>query len=266
MYRAQGLSADDAGTVARILSANPKIALDTHARLELGVNPDAPGAAGASSRLLVRIVRCRRSFAPVPLVLHSGHDRCHRVDRYRRACGAGSRGGDRLVRRTQHCRDRSATTGGSSRGRGRHLRDWFAVGDLNQLTARLRLSALLAERLGRRCAAPVSQRSLSRVHQPASCLRKAPPSEFYCALERRGRPSCLLGHCRVHVCHSMRCPALGAAPLARNGMAFRVFQAVRGSIGSPGKVVVVVANGVVIVRAGASMLVCESRAYQEGTR
>ena len=49
MYRAQGLSADDAGTVARILSANPKIALDTHARLELGVNPDAPGAAGRAA-------------------------------------------------------------------------------------------------------------------------------------------------------------------------------------------------------------------------
>src|SRR5690242_4940000 len=39
MYRAQGLSAEDAKTVARILSANPDIALDTHARLELGVDP-----------------------------------------------------------------------------------------------------------------------------------------------------------------------------------------------------------------------------------
>jgi vacuolar iron transporter family protein len=45
MYRAQGLTPDDAGTVARILSKNPKIALDTHARLELGVDPDAPGSA-----------------------------------------------------------------------------------------------------------------------------------------------------------------------------------------------------------------------------
>jgi len=45
MYRAQGLSADDANTVARILSANPDIALDTHARLELGVDPEAPGSA-----------------------------------------------------------------------------------------------------------------------------------------------------------------------------------------------------------------------------
>jgi len=49
MYRAQGLSAEDAGTVARILSANPKIALATHARLELGINPDAPGAAGRAA-------------------------------------------------------------------------------------------------------------------------------------------------------------------------------------------------------------------------
>jgi vacuolar iron transporter family protein len=45
MYEAQGLSHEDASTVARILSANPKIALDTHARLELGVDPEAPGSA-----------------------------------------------------------------------------------------------------------------------------------------------------------------------------------------------------------------------------
>ena len=45
MYLAQGLSAEDANTVARILSANPDIALDTHARLELGVDPQAPGSA-----------------------------------------------------------------------------------------------------------------------------------------------------------------------------------------------------------------------------
>ena len=45
MYRAQGLSAEDANTVAQILSANPDIALDTHARLELGVDPQAPGSA-----------------------------------------------------------------------------------------------------------------------------------------------------------------------------------------------------------------------------
>jgi len=45
MYRAQGLPAEDADTVARILSANPDIALDTHARLELGVDPEAPGSA-----------------------------------------------------------------------------------------------------------------------------------------------------------------------------------------------------------------------------
>jgi vacuolar iron transporter family protein len=45
MYRAQGLSAEDAETVAHILSTNPEIALDTHARLELGIDPQAPGSA-----------------------------------------------------------------------------------------------------------------------------------------------------------------------------------------------------------------------------
>jgi len=45
MYQAQGLSAEDARTVARILSTNPDLALDTHARLELGIDPQAPGSA-----------------------------------------------------------------------------------------------------------------------------------------------------------------------------------------------------------------------------
>jgi vacuolar iron transporter family protein len=45
MYQAQGLSAAEANAVADILSAHPDIALDTHARLELGVDPQAPGSA-----------------------------------------------------------------------------------------------------------------------------------------------------------------------------------------------------------------------------
>jgi len=44
MYEAQGLAASDADTVARILMANPHVALDTHARLELGVDPDETGS------------------------------------------------------------------------------------------------------------------------------------------------------------------------------------------------------------------------------
>jgi VIT1/CCC1 family predicted Fe2+/Mn2+ transporter len=49
MYRARGVPADDADTVARILSANATVALDTHARLELGIDPDAPGSAGRAA-------------------------------------------------------------------------------------------------------------------------------------------------------------------------------------------------------------------------
>jgi VIT1/CCC1 family predicted Fe2+/Mn2+ transporter len=41
MYRARGVPEDDARTVARILSATQHLALDTHARLELGVDPNA---------------------------------------------------------------------------------------------------------------------------------------------------------------------------------------------------------------------------------
>ena len=45
MFRARGLSAEDAEVVSRILSTNDAIALDTHARMELGIDPNASGAA-----------------------------------------------------------------------------------------------------------------------------------------------------------------------------------------------------------------------------
>jgi VIT1/CCC1 family predicted Fe2+/Mn2+ transporter len=44
MYRARGVPPADADTVARILMATPEVALDTHARLELGVDPDDGGS------------------------------------------------------------------------------------------------------------------------------------------------------------------------------------------------------------------------------
>ncbi len=44
MYRARGVPPKDADTVARILMASPGVALDTHVRLELGVNPDDAGS------------------------------------------------------------------------------------------------------------------------------------------------------------------------------------------------------------------------------
>ncbi len=43
MYRSRGVPAGDAMTVARILSVNDKVALDTHARLELGIDPEEAG-------------------------------------------------------------------------------------------------------------------------------------------------------------------------------------------------------------------------------
>jgi VIT1/CCC1 family predicted Fe2+/Mn2+ transporter len=45
MYEAEGVPEPDAKTVARILMANESVALDTHARLELGVDPDQGGSA-----------------------------------------------------------------------------------------------------------------------------------------------------------------------------------------------------------------------------
>jgi VIT1/CCC1 family predicted Fe2+/Mn2+ transporter len=46
MYEARGVPPRDADTVARILSANHALALDTHARLELGIDPNSVGSAG----------------------------------------------------------------------------------------------------------------------------------------------------------------------------------------------------------------------------
>ncbi|HEX6394320.1 MAG TPA: VIT1/CCC1 transporter family protein [Acidimicrobiales bacterium] len=45
MFRARGLSQTDADTVSRILSANDAVAFDTHARMELGIDPNAAGTA-----------------------------------------------------------------------------------------------------------------------------------------------------------------------------------------------------------------------------
>ena len=47
-----GVPPKDAEIVARILMANPDVALDTHARLELGVDPDDPARPGRQLRCL----------------------------------------------------------------------------------------------------------------------------------------------------------------------------------------------------------------------
>lgn len=44
MYRSRGVPYEDAMTVARILSADEHVALDTHARLELGIHPEQAGS------------------------------------------------------------------------------------------------------------------------------------------------------------------------------------------------------------------------------
>ena len=49
MYKAQGVTVEDADTVARIISQYQKVAFDTHARLELGIDPQAGGSAWQAS-------------------------------------------------------------------------------------------------------------------------------------------------------------------------------------------------------------------------
>jgi len=49
MYRARGVPDHDAEVVAAILSAHSELALDTHSRLELGIDPDATGSAVSAS-------------------------------------------------------------------------------------------------------------------------------------------------------------------------------------------------------------------------
>jgi VIT1/CCC1 family predicted Fe2+/Mn2+ transporter len=45
MYEREGLGPEDAAKVAAIMMSKDDVALDTHARLELGVDPDEPGSA-----------------------------------------------------------------------------------------------------------------------------------------------------------------------------------------------------------------------------
>jgi VIT1/CCC1 family predicted Fe2+/Mn2+ transporter len=49
MYEGKGLPRGKAATVAEILMSDSGIALDTHARLELGVDPDEPHSAGQAA-------------------------------------------------------------------------------------------------------------------------------------------------------------------------------------------------------------------------
>jgi len=126
MYRAQGLSEEDASAVARILSANPGIALDTHARLELGVDPQAPGSAWQAA------IMSFLSFsvgAVLPLFpwFFSGLQRGYRLGDHRRHRGAGARGGDRLHVRAQRAEDCSAAGDGGGHRRRGHLRGRVAA-------------------------------------------------------------------------------------------------------------------------------------------
>lgn len=73
MYRARGVPPDDAETVAQILSANARVALDTHARLELGVNPDFTGAAGRASAVSFFSFSVGALLPIVPWFISRGH-------------------------------------------------------------------------------------------------------------------------------------------------------------------------------------------------
>ena len=51
MFRQRGLSVEDAEVVSRILSTTASVAFDAHARFELGIDPEASGAAGRAAVL-----------------------------------------------------------------------------------------------------------------------------------------------------------------------------------------------------------------------
>jgi hypothetical protein len=90
MYRARGVAAKDADTVARILMATPEVALDTHVRLELGVDPDSAG----SSRQAAVVSFFGFSLA---VVLHRRPDRGPHLDRHRSISRGGPRSRHRLL-------------------------------------------------------------------------------------------------------------------------------------------------------------------------
>jgi hypothetical protein len=135
MYRAQGLSADDADTVARILSANPDVALDTHARLELGIDPQAPSSAWRAAVSSFVSFSVGAILPLFPWFFSCGLGCGHRLGDHRRNRGARARSRDRRHGRTQRGRDRPAPANGRRDSRRRDLRSRLPPRRLDNLTA-----------------------------------------------------------------------------------------------------------------------------------
>ena len=121
MYRARGVPPDDAETVARILMANPDVALDTHSRLELGIDPDDPGSSmqAAAVSFVSFSSRCRPPTAA--LVLHQRDDRRRRISCYRGISCSGPGGGHRFLLGPRSLADGGSAAPRRRRGRIRHV-------------------------------------------------------------------------------------------------------------------------------------------------
>lgn len=73
IYEARGLSREDAEEVTRRLMADPEIALATHAREELGIDPDGLGGSATSAAIVSFVMFSGGALLPLlPLILDIG--------------------------------------------------------------------------------------------------------------------------------------------------------------------------------------------------
>ena len=155
IYENRGVDPEAARRLADEMMRTPELALETHAREELGINPNALGLARAGGGVVVRHLRPRRA-APAPPVVLRRRDRRHRgLGRHRRAWPR-SAVGDRAGRfhrpavvvlgRCASWRSRPRSPAAVTYGIGR------AVGDLRRPLTR---PAPSARRQARRATSPV---------------------------------------------------------------------------------------------------------------
>ena len=94
IYRSRGLDADMADELSVKMMRDPDLALETHAREELGINPEETGQSAPGRRLVVRDVR-RRGLHPAAALAHhlgdQGHPVVGRPGRGRRLLGRAPR-------------------------------------------------------------------------------------------------------------------------------------------------------------------------------
>ena len=108
LYRRKGISAELADRLAEELMRDPELALETHAREELGLDPgEGARLAVGRGRLVVRGVRGRGARAPDPVLVRSGGRRGDRLGGPVHPHALRDRLGDVIPHRAERARPRA---------------------------------------------------------------------------------------------------------------------------------------------------------------